>query len=91
MPNVAMPKGEIVVDARGRTTLARVRKQKHDRYLAEEHPDGTIVLTPAITLTPAEVEKLRAERGWIPEGADVLRLAGKTPREPSAAERREAP
>jgi hypothetical protein len=87
----AVPRGEIVVDDRGRTTLARVRKHTFTRYLAQELEDGTIVLTPAITLTPDEVEKLRAERGWIPEGARVLRLPGDALREPSAAERRREP
>ena len=65
-----------MVDDRGRTTLARVRKRKFARYLAQELENGTIVLTPAITLTPDEVDRLREERGWIPEGADVLRLPG---------------
>jgi hypothetical protein len=41
---------EITVDERGRTSLARVRTQKFDRYLTEEFPDGTLVLTPAVTL-----------------------------------------
>ena len=83
----AVPRGEIVVDNRGRTTLARVRKRAFTRYLAQELENGTIVLTPAITLTPDEVDRLRAERGWIPEGARVLRLPGDAPQEPSAAER----
>lgn len=56
------PKGEVVVDSRGRCTLLRVRTQAHDRYLVTEHPDGTLVLTPAITLTPAELAKLQAAR-----------------------------
>jgi hypothetical protein len=41
---------EITVDERGRTSLARARTRKFDRYLVEEHPDGTLVLTPAVTL-----------------------------------------
>jgi hypothetical protein len=44
MANVPMPRGEIVVDIRGRTNLARVRspEHRHTRYHAEEHEDGTI-------------------------------------------------
>jgi len=60
MANVALPKGEIVVDARGRTSLARVRDQEFTRYLVDEHADGTLVLTPAIVVTPAELDRLRA-------------------------------
>jgi hypothetical protein len=87
----AVPRGEIVVDERGRTTLARVRRRNFSRYLAQELENGTIVLTPAITLTPDEVDRLRAERGWIPQAAEVLRLPGDAPREPSAAERGREP
>lgn len=87
MVNIAIPPGEIVVDSRGRTSLARVRTHDYDRYLAREHEDGTIVLTPAITVTPAELEKIRQDRGWLGPGDRVLRLPGKAPREPSAAER----
>jgi hypothetical protein len=49
---------EVVVDRRGRTSLHRIRTHDFDRYLAVEHEDGTIVLTPAITMTPAELRKL---------------------------------
>jgi hypothetical protein len=83
MVNVAVPRGEIVVDSRGRTSLARVRTRDFARYLAAEDEDGTIVLTPAITLTPAEVDRLREDRDWLPPGARVLRLPGEAPREPA--------
>lgn len=59
MGMTAVPKGEIVVDSRGRTTLARVRSKVFDRYRATEHEDGTIVLTPLVTLTPAELVQVR--------------------------------
>lgn len=49
-----------MVDSRGRTSLAKVRTRQYDRYLAEEHPDGTIVLTPAVAITVAELEQLRS-------------------------------
>jgi len=32
--------GEIVVDERGRTSLARVCTRAYDRYQVEEFPDG---------------------------------------------------
>lgn len=51
--------GELVVDERGRTSLARVRSHHHDRYTVEEFPDGTLVLTPAITVSPLELAALR--------------------------------
>jgi hypothetical protein len=57
MANVAIPPGEIVVDSRGRTSLQRVRTRDYDRYFAREHEDGTIVLTPLLTFTPAGLEE----------------------------------
>lgn len=50
---------EIVLDERGRASLARVRTHDYDRYTVEEHPDGTLVLTPAVTLSPTELAALR--------------------------------
>jgi hypothetical protein len=51
--------GELVVDERGRTSLARVRSHSYDRYTVEELPDGTLILTPAITIGPVELAALR--------------------------------
>jgi hypothetical protein len=51
--------GELVVDERGRTSLARVRSHSYDRYTVEEFSDGTLVLTPAITISPVELAALR--------------------------------
>ena len=50
---------ELVVDERGRTSLARVRSQHYDRYLVEEFPDGTLVLTPLVTISAVELAALR--------------------------------
>lgn len=50
---------EVVVDERGRTSLARVRSHAYDRYIAEELPDGTLVLTPAVTVSALEMAALR--------------------------------
>jgi hypothetical protein len=51
--------GELVVDERGRTSLARVRSHDYGRYTVEEFPDGTLVLTPAITISLVELAALR--------------------------------
>lgn len=50
---------EVVVDERGRTSLARVRRHAYSRYTVQEHPDGTLVLTPAITISPVELAVLQ--------------------------------
>jgi hypothetical protein len=50
---------ELVVDERGRTSLARVRSHDYDRYMVEEFPDGTLVLTPAVTVSALELAALR--------------------------------
>jgi hypothetical protein len=52
---------EITVDARGRTSLARVRSHNFDRYTVEEFPEGTLVLTPAVTISAVELAALRNE------------------------------
>lgn len=49
---------EIAVDSRGRTSLARVRSRNYERYTAEEFPDGTLVLTPAVTISAVEAAAL---------------------------------
>jgi hypothetical protein len=49
---------ELVVDERGRTSLARVRSHQYDRYMAEEFPDGTLVLTPLVTISAVELAAL---------------------------------
>lgn len=55
-----MPRQAFVdVDERGRTSLARVRNHEYDRYTAEELPDGTLVLTPAVTISAVELAALK--------------------------------
>lgn len=44
------------VDARRRLNLSKVGQ--HDRYTAVEYDDGTIVLSPALILNPAELHYL---------------------------------
>jgi hypothetical protein len=51
--------GELIVDERGRTSLAKVRSHDYDRYIVEEFPDGTLVLTPAVTISAVELAALR--------------------------------
>ena len=43
------------MDERGRTSLARVRTHHYDRYTVEEFPDGTLVLTLAVTISALEL------------------------------------
>jgi hypothetical protein len=59
--NQNMSTNEVVVDERGRTSVARVRSHNYDRYLAEELPDGTIILTPAVTISALEMAALQDE------------------------------
>lgn len=53
---------EVQLDERGRTSLARVRTHNYDRYTVEELPDGTLVLTPAVTISPLELAALRDDK-----------------------------
>jgi hypothetical protein len=53
-------RSEVDVDDRGRTSLARVRRHDFDRYLVEELEDGTLVLTPAVTISAVELATLRS-------------------------------
>jgi hypothetical protein len=50
---------ELDVDERGRTSLAKVRSHDYERYFVEEFPDGTLVLTPAVTISAVELAALR--------------------------------
>ena len=52
-------RAELVVDERGRTSLAKVRTHQFERYIVDEFEDGTLVLTPAITVSAVELAALR--------------------------------
>jgi len=52
------PTREIVLDGRRRTSLARVGRDSDNRYLIDELPDGTVILTPAVTLSKVELAAL---------------------------------
>lgn len=58
-------RNEVVVDARGRISLNFRTHKETTRYLAEEHPDGTIILTPA-AVVPAYLLKA------LPSRSDVV-------------------
>ena len=65
----------ITLDARRRTSLAKVGRKDDQQYLVEEHPDGRLVLTPA-TLVPAwEAELLSS-----PEVRAAFDRAAATPK-----------
>lgn len=50
---------EVVLDERRRTSLARVGRKDHDKYLVEEFDDGSVLLVPAVTISRDELEMLR--------------------------------
>ena len=49
---------EIVLDGRRRTSLAKVGAKGDTRYLAETFDDGSILLTPAVTIEKWELAAL---------------------------------
>lgn len=42
-------------------------RQRHDRYLATEEPDGTLTLTPAVVMTELEAKLLRSNPELVKE------------------------
>lgn len=52
------PTRELAVDERGRCNLSRVCTKPAARYLVEAFPDGTLVLTPAVTVSALELAAL---------------------------------
>jgi hypothetical protein len=53
---------EVVLDDRRRTSLARIGRKTDERYLVEEHENGTLVFTPAVTITQHELDILRSPK-----------------------------
>ena len=51
--------GKLALDQRRRTSLAKYGRKEDQEYLVDEHPDGTLVLTPAVTVTATELAVLR--------------------------------
>lgn len=70
----------VELDPRRRTTL---RLGHHDRYLAHEEPDGTLVFRPAVIMTTDEA----ALRG----SPDLVDRMDRTLRDPSVRTRRARP
>lgn len=74
----------VEVDSRRRVSLSKTERS-YDRYFLTEQPDGTIVLTPAIVITPVEARVLENpalvrriqeakpdDEGWIDVDLDEL-------------------
>ena len=53
------PDPEIVLDDRRRTSFSKIGHKEHRRYLVKELDDGTLVLTPAFTISAPELAVLR--------------------------------
>jgi hypothetical protein len=80
MPAPPFARGEIVVDERGRTSLARVRTGTYDRYQVEEFSDGTLVLRPVVSASPVGLVALTSPTAGRPGTA-----GGPEPRAPRPA------
>jgi hypothetical protein len=50
---------EIVLDARRRTSLAKIGRKEDSRYLVQEYADGTLVWIPAVTISAVELAALK--------------------------------
>src|SRR5438552_17352173 len=71
----------IELDRRRRASLAKLAK--HDRYLASEEPDGTIVLVPAVVITELEA-RFRANPDLVAQVKDNLAHPERRVRHPRA-------
>ena len=54
-----MTVGKVSLDQRRRTSLAKFGRKEDLEYLVDEQPDGTLVLTPAVTISATELAILR--------------------------------
>lgn len=87
----------IELDDRRRVSLGKLGRPEHRRYLATEHPDGTIIFTPAVVMSELEarflanralVERIEDDRRH-PERLVRRRKAAATPEtEPQPADNR---
>jgi len=71
----------IELDSRRRASLAKLAK--HDRYLASEEPDGTIVLVPAVVITELE-SRFRANADLVGQVKDNMAHPERRVRHPRA-------
>jgi hypothetical protein len=72
----------IELDSRRRASLAKLAK--HDRYLASEEPDGTIVLVPAVVITELEA-RFRANPELVAKVKDNMAHPERRVRHPRPA------
>jgi hypothetical protein len=74
---------EVVLDSRRRTSFAKVGRRQDTRYLVEELEDGTLILTPAVTIPATELAALQdprlRETLTVRTGPDELRRRAKDP------------
>jgi hypothetical protein len=76
---------ELLVDERRRTSLAKFGRKEHDRYLVEEYPDGSLLLTPAVTISVTELavlqdpELMRQVQDGLDRPKDQLRRRTRPP------------
>jgi len=70
------PTREITLDGRRRTSLARIGRDSDRRYLIDELPDGTVILTPAVTLSKVELAALSDPEVRAALDRAVARVAG---------------
>lgn len=54
----------VELDDRRRVSLGKIGRPEHTRYIVEEEPDGTLVLTPAVVMSELEA-KLLANRELV--------------------------
>lgn len=79
----------IELDARRRVALGKFGKPEHTRYLVTEHPDGSLLLTPAVVMTVHEAALLRNPElvAQIEEDlADPSRATPSSARRPTSVE-----
>jgi hypothetical protein len=62
-PGTAQVRDELVVDDRGRANLQRFRRKEHSQYKVTVSEDGTITLTPLVSVTAADLADLLARAG----------------------------
>jgi hypothetical protein len=70
----------IELDSRRRAALGRLAH--HDRYLAHEEPDGTLVLIPAVVMAKQEAELLRGNPAFVASMKEKMRHPDRLRRRP---------
>lgn len=80
--NAVVATRDVFLDGRRRTSLAKVGRPQDDHYLADTFDDGTIVLTPAVTISAVELAVLSD-----PESREALTRAAQGRSRPPLAHR----